>query len=863
MWPLPRCSNLRHSGIGGSNATIDWVQSVALRGGVWCFQYCALPQPFFGGSSQLPETSLEEQMVSRGAARYNRRVAGAEARGRVSDQSKAAQGLVGLLVSVAQQSLREEIGKPIAGRMQSSNRRIEECGIDRAVALAAKILVDRCAFSVERQNLSSLLLSVGGACHDQAWMEKFSHLKGPRLLDAIKARNQDSLFGTSKLKNLVRSQLGAEWEDWTRGEQLKVGAKLITHVVWASDLFEICKGRVGRKTKTWVQPSPELLRRLRKQDIRIALASPMLLPMDSEPEPWVGVTDGGYRTITMPLVKDSYGARLQSLAECEMPEVYQAVNALQRVAYAINQDVLVVAETLWKEGSTIAGLPQQDKLPAPAFPQDQAGLKWHELTEEQQEARQSWKSQASAVHAQDRANMGKSLSTRQTLEVAAQFEHRDVFFPMQLDFRGRCYAMPGFSPMGDKLTKSLIKFRDPQPITAEGAPWYMIHGANCWGLDKEEFEDRTAWVLKNRDRIIECAMDPTEDTWWCGAAEPWPFLAWMLEAARWFEGGQDFEFLSHIPCAMDQTCSALQHWSAALADTDGATRVNLCGGPRRDVYRDTLEVMHTLLSEQGDDPVAVFLLASPYWGRKLCKTPTMARTYGGTKRGVEDHVRRHMMQVDRMAAFRAIQSEEITINMVCRKVGGWVWEAINRSLTGAQQGMEFSMAVARVANHIGAPLSWTTDTGFLVQTAYWETKDRRIQTHLMGEVYTPALKEVTSKLSKRQQVSAIAPNLIHAQDAALLVRAVNAGGGIDVMTIHDSFGVHACHAPQFNEVLRREFVRLYEGRNFLEDWLKSALPSQLITGCSPSARKMLDELNPPPLGDLDLAQVLDARYAFS
>ena len=647
-------------------------------------------------------SELEREMVKRGASRYSRRVRNAERRGRASDQSKAGKGLVGVLAAGAIDALNDEVNKPVAGRGQRVNTLILMAGVEIGAGIAAKIVVDRAGFSVEKQNLSSILSAVGHAVHDQAWMQAFSHLKGHRLLEAIKVRNQDQLFGTSKLRTLVRSQLGEDWEDWTRGEMIQVGAKLVSAVIECSDHFDVKRGREGRKTKTWVQPSPGLLKRIRTQDLRIALASPLLLPMDTEPKLWVGVAEGGYRTITVPIVKDCTGDRLQTLEEQQMPEVFEAVNHLQAVPYAINADVLTVAEHFWLAGATIAGLPDQDPLPRPAFPEDQAGMKWAELSDDQKEARKAWKTMTSAIHAQDRVNTGKALSVRQTLETALQFEDRDVFFPLQLCFRGRVYPMPSFSYQADKLTKALIQFKFASPLTPAGVRWFLIHGANCWGLDKENFEDRVKWATENQSRIVECGADPIEDVWWAEADEPWPFLAWVMEAHEFFTSGASPEFESCLPIAVDATASALQHWSAALRDEDGARRVNLVDGPRRDVYSETLGVLTDLL-QQSAHPMAAFLLSSPYLHRNLVKTPQMARTYGGTKRGVEDHVRRFCSHTDSM---RALKSAGFGVADFCREVGGLVWDAINASLTGAKAGMDYAMQVAKAANLMGLPLSW-------------------------------------------------------------------------------------------------------------------------------------------------------------
>ena len=801
----------------------------------------------------------ETQMLIDGAARYHRRIDQARSRGSASNQSKAASNLVGFLTHTASESLSEEILSTGAAKNHSASPKILEVGVRICCAVGAKVLVDKVAFGHNRQTLSSVLSTVGNAIHEQAWMSRFESLRGPLLLEAIRTRNLDKLYGESKLKILIKHELGDDWEDWTRSTKIQVGAKVVSHLLWATNFFEVFKTREGRRTKQFVAPTEELLTQMRDQDIRLGLLTPMLLPTTSAPQDWTSPTEGGYSTIHRTLVKGLKGSQLRNLDEVDMPEVYDAVNRLQKVAYTVNSGVLTVAEHFWREDLPIAGMPRQEKLPQPAFPPDQVGLKWPQLTDEQKDQRQKWKAEVSELHSTDRSNVGKIISTRVALETAARFECETIYFPQELDFRGRVYCSPIWNFQADKLSKALIMFDHGEPITEEGAPWYMIHGANTWGIDKVSLEERIEWVFDNEDKIVECSEDPINNLWWTDADSPWEFLAWCLEAGEWIEGGRDPGFISHIPVHMDQTCSALQHWSAALRDSDGARRVNLTPGPRSDVYLEVLEqVKQQLLEEDSED--SRWFIHSPYFSRTLVKTPMMARTYAGTKRGVEGHVLRHMRQTDQLISAQN-QAGSVSVGKLARWVANHIWSAINSSLRGTTEGMEFCLSVAKIANALDCPMSWTTPTGFFVQTSYFSQKHRRVKTQFMGQVYTPQLGTPTEKLDKRKQLSSIAPNLVHSLDAALLMKAVNAGG-VDVMTVHDSFGVHARHAQEFNLILRDEFAKLYES-DVLWDWLVSCLPAALTDSAPQKVQDMLDDLVIPSKGDLDVKLIKNSTYAFS
>ncbi len=70
--------------------------------------------------------------------------------------------------------------------------------------------------------------------------------------------------------------------------------------------------------------------------------------------------------------------------------------------------------------------------------------------------------------------------------------------------------------------------------------------------------------------------------------------------------------------------------------------------------------------------------------------------------------------------------------------------------------------------------------------------------------------------------------------------------------VHDSFGVHACDVDHLNRILREEFVRIYSEpilQNFLNQ-LRAANPD-------------LELPDLPPVGNLDIRQVLSSPYFFA
>jgi DNA-directed RNA polymerase len=119
--------------------------------------------------------------------------------------------------------------------------------------------------------------------------------------------------------------------------------------------------------------------------------------------------------------------------------------------------------------------------------------------------------------------------------------------------------------------------------------------------------------------------------------------------------------------------------------------------------------------------------------------------------------------------------------------------------------------------------------------------------------------EEEPKIDRRKANNGVAPNFVHACDAAHLMRTVNAAvaeGITSIATVHDSFGCLASRAERFRKIIREEFVRMYEGHDVLAEVL-----DQARADLSGNTKRM--PTAPPEYGSLDLKKVLDAEFAFA
>ena len=72
----------------------------------------------------------------------------------------------------------------------------------------------------------------------------------------------------------------------------------------------------------------------------------------------------------------------------DMPEVFNAINILQRTPFKVSDKVLQVAQTVWGKGLTIGKLPENFEEPIPPKPHD---------IDTNEEAKKKWSSDKSII----------------------------------------------------------------------------------------------------------------------------------------------------------------------------------------------------------------------------------------------------------------------------------------------------------------------------------------------------------------------------------------------------------------------------------------------------------------------------------
>lgn len=816
------------------------------------------------------QKEIELSMANRGIDRYQRAAFDAAQNGEAT-RTKSVQVVMDTAidaVTLALEAFREAAKQGKAGRRHSAIKMLEGLGSGEVSYLALRLVLDGLTRSTP---LVPLACAIGRAVEMEARMLALEEKEGAyvrKLMGDLDSRTDHLRHRRAVLSKVLRER-GDAWDSWTERGHLQLGLKMVELIVESTGLMTIEQQRLAKgKPIAVLVATPRFRDWLHSLDTKFALLAPEYLPCVIPPKDWTSPTDGGYHTdaLAFPptLVKTSNREHQKLLKRTDLTRVMAAVNLIQRTPWQINQRVLEVAEQLVEEHRAIAGLPPMDSDPLPAKPED---------IDTNEEAKTAWKRAAAKVYDANNRQFGRRIGTLRNLHAAREFSRYErIYFPHQLDFRGRIYPIPqGLNPQGSDLGKALLRFADGDPLdTKVASDWFQIHGANCYGVDKVSFKDRIDWVQENAEHIIMSATDPVGYQWWADADSPFCFLAWAFEFNDWLAGGCRHDFISHIPVAMDGSCNGLQHYSAMLRDRRAGAATNLTPSEApQDIYGEVAKVVMRKLHEisqrrmQGEraegqteeEVVAESLMAEAWLGmgidRKITKRPVMVLPYGGTLRSCMDYV----IEAVKERRDCPYSHEELP------KAGSWlakvVWEAIGEVVVSARLAMGWLKAAASKATKAGAPLVWTTPTGFPVMQAYPEMEMERIETFLMGQRFQPALqRKVDDKLDARRQANGVAPNFVHSLDASALMETVlmAADAGVTKFAmIHDSYGTTAGRSEVLAVMLRQAFVNLYANCDPLQDFLRGSIPA--------GARG--DLTDPPFVGGLDLNEVLESRYFFA
>jgi DNA-directed RNA polymerase len=579
----------------------------------------------------------------------------------------------------------------------------------------AAFITARCVFDgiTQIRSYAYVALAVAGQLEDEVHFQSFEKQNKP-LFNGVKKNLEKHPLGYQKVVRVsmlkhTAKKFDIKWSKWDRTDKLHLGSKLIDIFIESVGLVQLLRKKSFKDTTIYLEPTEELTKWIMDYKATSEVLCPMLLPMIAPPRDWTNPTDGGYydKRLRRKLVKSRSKGYQKELWHREMPTVYRAVNALQATPWRVNAAMHTVVKEVWEAGLEVKGMPSRLDLPLPTKPAD---------FDTNNASRATWRKQAGDIFRHNQRAASKRMLTAKVLYVADKFAPEPaIYFPVQLDFRGRMYAMPQYlNPQASDLAKSLLTFAEGKRLGRAGVRWLAIHLANTFGHDKCGLEERAKWTWENSERIVRMANDPLADRWWAEADKPFQFLAACIEWIGAVEQGLDY--VCSLPIMVDGSCNGLQHFSAMLRDEVCGRQVNLIPAEKpSDIYAAVAErVMNRLTSQQSDEYAANWLAYGIT--RKLCKRPVMILPYGGTIQAVKeyifDHVFEQMVEHAKPHPFGDKLMQAVTY------LSSVVWQAMGEVVVGPRLAMDWLRQGARVVSKEGLSINWTTPSGFWVQQAY-------------------------------------------------------------------------------------------------------------------------------------------------
>lgn len=455
--------------------------------------------------------------------------------------------------------------------------------------------------------------------------------------------------------------------------------------------------------------------------------------------------------------------------------------------------------------------------------------------------------------------IGNRYSYMFAIDLAKRYQsYKRFYFTYQFDYRYRLYPLQQhLNPQQNGNLKALLQFHRGCVLDDEGLYWLKIHGANCYGYDKEPYNIRVEKINEMIPIIKEIADDPLAHLeYWVDADSPFEFLAFCFSLSDYFK---DSNAIINIPVALDATCSGIQIYSGLLRDGKGAKAVNVIGSTREDVYGDVADVGNQLLidnqyqkelrfttSDGNEKTVNTELEASSLKGnitRKLTKRNVMTTPYSVTSRGMFDQVK-DLLTEDELNGNIWWKGDKWVVAKVLADINT---RAISQVVEGAIKGQKYIKQITQTIASKDEYLRWSSPIFNLpmLQRVPKETK-QRIETPFGKLVY---YKE-TDGINKAKMLSSIAPNFIHNLDATLMYLTVEKcmkEGVQDFWLIHDSYGVLPNDVGSLNKNVREAYVELFS-QDVLKDWVEQL-------GLEFDENVMINTLN--------LNDVLESEYIFS
>lgn len=734
----------------------------------------------------------------------------------------------------------------VGGKYRALLRRVSP---EILTVLGLRQIISACA-DPDEVLLQDILRNIGRAAETESIISRIADVNEyyvQKVEAQVQTEASRSIGHIQRKYRTGAKDVGVDVDPWTDDEKIQTGRIILT-ALYDLGLFEFHDLPSGKGKPFKVIAPSEALRKHLVHAVEAAHALMRFPPMVCKPRPWTSYNSGGYITEQMgqyaPMMSirgmrksmrdwviDNLGAGCATVAKA-------AANRAQSVAYRVNKHVLQVARKAIANPQGILGLPAHGSKPKPVFP---LGDHWtkEEATPAELDEFLLWKGQMKAWYTEEKQRVGKKVGLINKFNELVKYQDEPrLYFPTFFDWRGRLYFRSSINPQSHDTIKGILEFAEGKRLGKRGLFWLKVHIANCCGYDKKDFSIRAKWTEDNWGYIQDFINDPLNSD----APEndtAFTLLAAALAYQEALELPNPEDYICHVPCAQDATCSGLQHFSAMFRDPVGAKYTNLIDtgkDEKEDIYRGVSAVAKPLINEYETDPVVQHWWKERSIPRSMSKRPVMTYVYGSTLQSTMDYV------VEDLVKQGEQPMEGYSLHRLGVPVAKALREGVEQSVPAAAAGMQYLRALVRAS---AEPLRWVSPAG--IPVINWTEKHEVKQQKILSMGVTNLLmRKRTGMYDKVAGANGISPNFVHSLDSAhLCLTLVHFAG--QVVPIHDSFATHMCDVDDMHYSLRKTFADMY---------------SVDITTLLDELNTFKDKPEKPKFGSLVITQVLTSRFMF-
>ena len=771
------------------------------------------------------QVKFEREAIRQGVEKLRKNTADLEAKSYASASvygCNSIQSALPLIIKRIEDTVDHRIRRGNGHAFREIHQFLEPLSPAVCATIALKITFDKVFAKDDDANLLVNVTDAIGTALEQEAQMQFYERECPGLLNVIKENYWHNTTGTQQKFVIVRTMMNRyddvpKWNTWHRVNRVKLGNWLLCCIMEETGWFVSHVTRRGRKTDTFVIPTPEFSAIKDKLLATAELFSPIAYPMLIEPNNWSDDRPGGY--LLNEVMRGNDMVR-RGVSRIQGDTPIQFLNKIQQVAFTLNPFTVAVADTLMERGISVGKFIPVVEIPKPPKPFDIATNK---------DSRKQYRRDCAEVMNKNAGSFKKSCRTRMTMQAVDLFRDEEKFYlPWSFDYRGRAYPIPAFlTPQDTDFGKSLLKFYEESFMNEYAEEWLAFQVSTTRGLDKAPIGERLKWAKDNHHLIACIAEDPiTYLPEWESADEPWQFLAACDEYYHCVIKC-DRNYTS-LPIATDATCSGLQILAGLCRDAGTASLVNVLPGERpADAYATVAEHAKPNVPES----------IRQHMDRKVVKRAVMTIPYNAKAFSNRDYIREALMEKgveiskeDLTATVKAVRDSMSVIVPGPMAVMAWIEK-------------EVAKAIKRGAEHI----EWVTPSGFIVTQKLNKKLVEVIKLQLLGSARTKitVATDDSDKVDLLHHKSATAPNLIHSLDASMLhLSALRFDAPIAL--IHDSVLCRATDMSSLSSIVRDVYMHLFAEHDYLKSW----------------AEQIGAETEPPMIDTLNAESVIESTYFF-